>query len=193
MKPDITFTVYGVARPAGSKRAFAIRKNGQPTGKIAVVDDCKESRDWKSTVAREAIAAIEETGGTMFLDVPGAKDERGKWNFDLLAEWIRYQCVACGHLIADTPAERKATARNGQFVRMNPKAPRHRVSFHWNALLPPWVSWRSIVEEFVAARAAARAGDLEPLKTFINETLGEPWDDQLGEIDDYDFLEGRKR
>jgi Holliday junction resolvase RusA-like endonuclease len=68
MRPDITFNVYGVARPAGSKRAFAIRKNGQPTGKIAVVDDCKESRDWKSTVAREAMVAIQEANGSMFLE-----------------------------------------------------------------------------------------------------------------------------
>jgi phage terminase large subunit GpA-like protein len=127
-----------------------------------------------------------------FSDVPGARNERGQWNFDLLAEHLRYQCVACGHLIADTPAERKSIARNGRFVRMNPNAPRHRVSFHWNALLPPWVSWRSIVEEFINARAAARCGDLAPLKTFVNETLGEPWDDQLGQIDDYDFLELRK-
>jgi phage terminase large subunit GpA-like protein len=127
-----------------------------------------------------------------FAEVPGARDERGVWNFDLLGDRLRYQCVACGHLINDTPSERKAIARRGEFVRMNPKAPRHRVSFHWNALLPPWVSWRSIVEEFINARAAARAGDLDPLKTFINETLGEPWEDQLGEIDDFDFLEMRR-
>ncbi len=127
-----------------------------------------------------------------FNEVPGVKNERGQWNYDLLAEHLRYQCAACGHLIADTPAERKAIARNGRFVRVNPNAPRHRVSFHWNALLPPWVSWRGIVEEFINARAAARCGDLAPLKTFINETLGEPWSDQLGEIDDYDFLELRR-
>jgi phage terminase large subunit GpA-like protein len=127
-----------------------------------------------------------------FSEVPGVKNEHGIWNFDLLAPHIRYQCIACGHLLADTPAERKAIARNGRFVRMNSTAPRHRVSFHWNALLPPWVSWRSIVEEFINARAAARCGDLAPLKTFVNETLGEPWNDQLGEIDDYDFLELRK-
>lgn len=60
----ITFTVYGEARPAGSKRAFAIhrrdgspvlRPNGSPV--IAVVDDCKKSKSWKqqvSAAAREA-------------------------------------------------------------------------------------------------------------------------------------------
>ncbi|HET7624386.1 MAG TPA: RusA family crossover junction endodeoxyribonuclease [Verrucomicrobiae bacterium] len=68
MKPDITFCVYGLPRPAGSKRAFAIRKNGQPTGRIAVVDACKESREWKSIVAGEAVEAMEESRGQMFLE-----------------------------------------------------------------------------------------------------------------------------
>jgi Holliday junction resolvase RusA-like endonuclease len=45
------FTVLGAPQPAGSKKAFAIRKAGKPTGKIAVVDDAKHSRDWKQAVA----------------------------------------------------------------------------------------------------------------------------------------------
>jgi phage terminase large subunit GpA-like protein len=115
----------------------------------------------------------------------------GRWNFDALAETIRYVCVACAHAIRDTPAERKQLARSGRFVRLNPNAPRHTVSFTWNALLPPWVTWRSVVEEFLNAQAAARLGDLSPLKTFYNETLGESWQDRMGEIDDFDFLGGR--
>jgi len=116
----------------------------------------------------------------------------GRWDFDRMAETIRYECVACGHALRDVPVTRKAIARSGTFVRMNRSAPRHRVSFHWNALLPPWVSWRSIVEEFLNARAAARNGELNPLKTFINETLGLSWEDQLGEIEDFEFLLQRR-
>jgi phage terminase large subunit GpA-like protein len=134
-----------------------------------------------------------ETGEScLFAEVPGVLDADKKWNFDLLSDWIRYECVACKHLIKDTPSERKAIARNGEFVRMNPKAPRHRVSFQWNAMLPPWVTWRSIVEEYIHALAAVRTGDLDPLRAFINETLGEPWEDKLGEIDDFGFLEARR-
>lgn len=135
-----------------------------------------------------------ETGEVCkFHEVPGAKDAEGRWDFDLLADHIRYECknAECKHLIRDTPAERKAIARNGRFIAMNPKAPKHRVSYHWNAILPPWVQWRSIVEEFINAISAARGGDLEPLKAFYNETLGIPWEDKLGEIEDYEFLEGR--
>jgi Holliday junction resolvase RusA-like endonuclease len=45
------FVVYGHPQPAGSKKAFAIRKGGKPTGKVAVTDDAVHSRAWKQEVA----------------------------------------------------------------------------------------------------------------------------------------------
>lgn len=48
----IAFTVYGIAQPAGSKRAFAHKS----TGRIVVVDDAKGSRAWKTDVAKAARA-----------------------------------------------------------------------------------------------------------------------------------------
>jgi phage terminase large subunit GpA-like protein len=119
----------------------------------------------------------------------------GKWNFDELAKTIRYECenASCKFPILDTPTSRKLICRSGRFIRMNPNAPKHHVSFTWNALLPWWVKWRSIVEEFIAARAAIRAGDINPMKTFVNETLGESWEDTLGVIEDFGFLESRKQ
>lgn len=68
MKPFVTFCVYGLPRPAGSKRAFAIRKKGQPTGRIAVVDDCKESRSWKNAVGSGAAEAMTEQRAEMFVE-----------------------------------------------------------------------------------------------------------------------------
>jgi len=54
MAETITFTVLGEAKPAGSKRAFALRKNGVLTGRAAVVDANPNSRDWKNAVASAA-------------------------------------------------------------------------------------------------------------------------------------------
>lgn len=127
-------------------------------------------------------------------DKDNATKPEGKWNFDALAATLRYECVACGYAMRDTPTERKMIARSGKWVRENPNASRSRVSFTWNALLPPWVPWRSVVEEWLLAVSAAKGDppDLEPLKTFITETLGEPWDDQLGAIEDWGFLDERK-
>lgn len=74
-------------------------------------------------------------------DVPGAVSG-GIWNFDTLAEAIRYECAACGHLMADEPKTRQHIASVGRWIPMNPKASKKNVSFHWNAMLPPIVKWR---------------------------------------------------
>lgn len=116
----------------------------------------------------------------------------GVYDFDALAKTIRYKFPCCGHEIQDKPKDRKALGRNGKFVRTNPKAPKHRVSFNWNALLPHWVPWRDLVEEFINARAAIRAGDIEPMKTFITESLGESWEERHGEIEDAGELTNRQ-
>jgi hypothetical protein len=51
------------------------------------------------------------------------------------------------------------------------------LGYKWNALLPHWIEWRSIGEEFDAAVDAMRIeGDIEPMFTFVAGTLGEPWD-----------------
>lgn len=55
----IQFTVHGVAQPAGSKKAFAIRKGGVPTGQIAVSDANKKSKPWKQEVAAAAREAYQ--------------------------------------------------------------------------------------------------------------------------------------
>lgn len=62
----ITFTVYGEARPAGSKRAFMLRrKDGTPVTRpngtpiINVTDDNPKSRDWKQQVAHAAREAYQ--------------------------------------------------------------------------------------------------------------------------------------
>ena len=55
----IAFTVLGDAKPAGSKRAFALRKGGVLTGRVSVVDACNRSRDWKQQVASAARQAYD--------------------------------------------------------------------------------------------------------------------------------------
>ena len=123
-------------------------------------------------------------------EVPGARDADGKWDLEVLSPHIRYVCAKCGHLHADHPRTRRRMATDGRWVSHNPKAPRHLVSYTWSAMLPPWVKWRSLVEEFLKAQNALEFGNHEPLKAFITESLGQPWNDRLrfakseGYIDD---------
>lgn len=111
--------------------------------------------------------------------VPGARDSDGKWDFEVLAPHLRYVCPACGHLHPDHPQIRRRMAANGEWVSHNPKAPPHLVSYTWSALLPTWVKWRSLVEEFIKAQHALEFGNHEPLKAFITESLGQPWEDKF--------------
>lgn len=66
----VVFTVYGKPEPAGSKRAFALRKAGIATGKIAVVDDNPKGRSWKQEVAAAATAGMYEAGHTLVFTGP---------------------------------------------------------------------------------------------------------------------------
>lgn len=47
--------VVGIPQPAGSKRAFSIKKGGVHIGKVAVTDSNPKSREWKTLV--QVIAA----------------------------------------------------------------------------------------------------------------------------------------
>lgn len=56
----ITFIVRGIPKPAGSKRGFAIKKGGAYTGRVAIMDACKGSKDWKQDVKQAALAVAPE-------------------------------------------------------------------------------------------------------------------------------------
>lgn len=124
------------------------------------------------------------------------KDENtmpnGAWNFDRLAPTIRLECPHCQHRIYDRPQERWRLAKSGVWMPHNPDAPSNRTSYTWSAILPPWVKWRDLVEEFLQAHKSLTWHDHEKLKSFVNETLGEPWEDSMRDIRDYSWLEDRK-
>jgi phage terminase large subunit GpA-like protein len=119
----------------------------------------------------------------------------GVWIFPELEKTLRLRCPHCKHLMADTPETRRWIYRKGRFVATNPNAPSDRASFHWNAMLPLWVSWKSILEEYLLALQCVEAEipDYAPLKKFYNETLGIPWEEALGQVVDFGFLEERRR
>ncbi len=67
----LRFTVIGKPQPAGSKRAFAVRKGGVPTGRVAVADDNPAAKSWQAAVAEKAAEAMPgENGMVGLLDGP---------------------------------------------------------------------------------------------------------------------------
>lgn len=123
----------------------------------------------------------------------GARKESGKWDLAAVKRSTEYECEACGHRHAN--ADKAALVKTYHAVDHNPNAPPGVYSFNWNALSMLWSScaWGNIAVEFLEAVERAKLGDLEPLKAFVTETLGEPWQDSLGAITDATALETRKR
>ena len=124
-------------------------------------------------------------------DKDEAKKPREEFNPEKLADSIRFPCAKCDHVWRDNTIDRRQIRDCGEYVATNPNAPKDVRSFCWNSLLPTWVEWRSVVFEFLKAYAALRNGNPEPYKVFINETLGLSWEDALGALDDFGFLEER--
>lgn len=118
---------------------------------------------------------------------------KGVWNFDSLAKTIRYECENCRHKIHDKPEERKFLSRSGRWIKSNPSAPSSKVSFTWNALIAWWIPWRELVEEHIRANEAAKFAALEPLKTFVTESLGEPWEERASEEVSVEPVSGLKK
>jgi terminase, large subunit len=61
------------------------------------------------------------------------------------------------------------------------------VTFHVWTAYSPFTTWQRIVEDFLKAK-----GNATKLKSFVNTTLGETWEDETGERLEWDLLYGRR-
>lgn len=61
--------------------------------------------------------------------------------------------------------------------------PPGHVAFHVWTAYSPQASWSDIVREFLAAADKAKAGDMSKMKTFVNTTRGEVWQEDVEKTD----------
>lgn len=66
-------------------------------------------------------------------------------------------------------------------------APRS-IAFHVWTAYSPMTTWSQIVREWQAAQAKAKQGDKGELKSFINTTLGETWEEEIEQADQHELL-----
>lgn len=75
----------------------------------------------------------------------------------------------------------------GEWIAKHPERIKKR-GFHLNALASPWERWSDIIEDFLKAKKEGK----EALKTWVNTTLGECWEDDEGEGANEDELLNRR-
>lgn len=121
-----------------------------------------------------------ECGGMVWDDNETTHPSDGVWNFDEVAKTVRYECEnpECKHRFSNS--DKLSLIATIEMVQTNPMATQEQVSMHWNELYMPWpqCDWDKIAIKFLKAKVAAMRGDKEPLKVFIQESLGEPWIDE---------------
>jgi len=154
---------------------------------------CGHSQPLRFGKEPTALFPTARTKGGMVWEENDTTKPGGVWNYAEMRKTVRFECEQCGHHHSND--DKIALLETLHPVDYNPAAPPEKKSLHWNALPFLWEScdWGAIAEEFIRAVSAARHGNLEPLKTFVTETLGEPWADRLGVIEDFGFLEARKQ
>jgi phage terminase large subunit GpA-like protein len=69
--------------------------------------------------------------------------------------------------------------------------PGHAAMPIWTACAPQ-ATWAALVDEFIAAKRLADRGDMSLLKTFVNTTLGETWEEKGESADDHVLQERAK-
>ena len=95
-----------------------------------------------------------------------------------------YACESCGSLWSD--ADRVKAIRKGQW-KATGTGDGKTAGFHLSALYSPWTSLAEIAFDFLASKR-----DPMRLKTWVNTTLGETWEDQGETLDEYDLMSRRE-
>lgn len=112
--------------------------------------------------------------------VKWSKDEAGEHD----PSTAHYECESCGAEWSE--AQRMTAVRAGRWRASRPF--RRKAGFHLNEIYSPWVKLADMVTTFLAAKNYP-----EQLKSFVNLSLGESWEDQAGEkLDDAGLLDRRE-
>jgi phage terminase large subunit GpA-like protein len=96
-----------------------------------------------------------------------------------------YACSGCGAEITD--ADKPEMLRRGTWVAEKPGG--KIAGFHLNGLYSPWVTFAEMATDFVEAK---RSRSVEQLKTFINTSLAETWEDESITVDDGSLFSRRE-
>lgn len=110
--------------------------------------------------------------------------EWAQLTFDPAApEHAVYACKHCGGVIEER--HKMAMLRAGEWAAEGPC--RGIAGFHLNELYSPWRRWADVVADFLSAKRSP-----ETLKTWVNTSLGETWEEQAEKSDPQALLSRRE-
>lgn len=133
----------------------------------------------------------------LWQNVNWAKDckaDNGEYDFRRVRDSVRLVCEGCRYEFQDTDETRRRLNARGRFVPLNPKAAKENAGYHWNAIAT--MSWGTLAEMYLRAKAAATKGDNTLLQQFYQKRLGLPWNEYAEDFsvqqDLSDYLMGER-
>lgn len=111
------------------------------------------------------------------------KDEAG----EAMPATAHYICEHNGCVIAEH--SKNVMLESGVWIPHNPGAHPRRRGYHLSSLYSPlgWLSWATLVEEWVTARQAAKLGDQSKMRAFLNTRLAETWEEQGDKVQHHEL------
>ena len=104
-----------------------------------------------------------------------------------LPHTAKYKCENCGELWND--AKRWCAIKKGEWkVTEDSNNQNHIAGFHINEIYSPWVKLEEMVSDFLEKK-----DNPETLKTFVNTSLGEPWEEDGERIESMDLYQRREK
>lgn len=149
-------------------------KNGSQTHFHFDCPSCSHSQPFRFGRKASPLYPDERQRGGLIWETDEKTKPGGVWDWEEVAKTVRFECEECGHEIREE--DRPDLVPSIRPVDYNAKPEPGARSYHWNALIVLWVPWKDIAIEFLKAIDAMKRGDIEPLKAFITETLGEPFE-----------------
>ena len=107
--------------------------------------------------------------GGLRYDSEGCKAADGSYDYNKLAQTIRYQ-MPCGHEVPDDVQVRRQMSLGGKWsAPNNPSAHISNRSFNYDAVCVDTINWRELIEEKHRAIRARNADDPTLWKQYLNE------------------------
>lgn len=150
---------------------------------------CQHSQPFRFGRAPSTLFPEARERGGIIWDSNEITKPNGNWNYTEVLKTVSYECEHCGERLKNH--QKLALLKTFHEFHRNPAALPEFPSLHWGALYMPWrsCSFEAIALEFLKACAAMKLGNIEPMKAFITETLGEPWRDEREQAKPSDLLE----
>lgn len=151
-------------------------KEGSQTFIHFLCPACQHSQPFRFSKKETVLFPEKRQLGGLVFDESESTGSSGKWNYDEVEKATRYECEKCGKRFHNV--EKLELLRTAHEVHRNPSALPEKFSLHVSALVLVWQerAWGKIMVEFLKAVEEMRTGNIEPMISFVTETLGEPWE-----------------